>query len=120
MTEKAIENAPRPAGHHQDCAVMACCDHCGCAVVRCHRYQSEDLTPCCKHCTCGTPRPVECDCERRTSDVIEKLRAVLQATRDELNRWGHGDMHYGSMPQNARVVAAVELADRTLKETLDA
>ena len=49
-------------------------------------------------------------------EMIARLREVLQATRDELNNWGHGDYHYGPQPQERSVVDAVALADRTLKE----
>jgi hypothetical protein len=52
--------------------------------------------------------------------VVDTLRATLQATRDELNRWGHGDFHYGAQKQERSVVEAVERADRVLKDTLDA
>lgn len=52
-------------------------------------------------------------------NVIERLRATLQATRDELARWGWGDHHYGTQAQEESVVKAVALADRVLKETLD-
>lgn len=49
---------------------------------------------------------------------IGRLRATLQAVRDELNRWGFGDHHYGATPRDEGVLRAVALADQTLKETL--
>lgn len=49
---------------------------------------------------------------------LTRVRAVLQATRDELVTWGWGDMHYGPQGQEQRVVDAVALADRTLAESL--
>lgn len=51
--------------------------------------------------------------------AVERLREVLQHVRDELNRWGHGDFHYGPQAQEQSVVNAVTMADRVLKETLD-
>lgn len=33
--------------------------------------------------------------------------ALLRETTDELDRWGHGDMHYGSTGQDKRVVERV-------------
>lgn len=53
----------------------------------------------------------ERDAARR---ALRDLTAALQATRDELNRWGMGDMHYGNMPQEKRVVDAVAAADEAL------
>jgi hypothetical protein len=53
------------------------------------------------------PPPIE-----RTE--VERLRAALIATRDELARWGWGDFHYGAQPQDKRVVDAVALADAAL------
>jgi hypothetical protein len=45
---------------------------------------------------------------------IGRLRAALIATMDELDRWGWGDFHYGSQPQDQRVVDAVAKANAVL------
>ena len=66
--------------------------------------------------------PVGClrleDDHQVCDQTIQRLREVLQATRDELDRWGWGDSHWGEQPQERSVVDAVALADRVLKETV--
>ena len=42
---------------------------------------------------------------------LAEARALLQATAVELNKWGWGDMHYGSTPQAESVVLAVTAVD---------
>lgn len=51
-------------------------------------------------------------------EQIQRLREVLQATRDELNEWGHGDFHYGHQAQEKSVVYAVARADGLLEESV--
>lgn len=41
-------------------------------------------------------------------------RAPLERVRDELNRWGRGDMHYGPQDQEQSVVDAVAELDRII------
>lgn len=46
-----------------------------------------------------------------SNEWVSVRREDLQALRDELSRWGWGDFHYGSFPQEKSVVDAVALAD---------
>lgn len=50
----------------------------------------------------------------RLGGTVVRLRVALAATREELARWGWGDLHYGSQRQEASVVAALAVADATL------
>ena len=44
-----------------------------------------------------------------------ELEVALSAAREELSKWGWGDMHYGNdAPQERRVVVALEAIDRSL------
>lgn len=53
-------------------------------------------------------------CERETAT----LRETLYAARTELDRWGHGDMHYGNMPRDEGVVKMLAKIDEVLDATL--
>lgn len=52
------------------------------------------------------------------SDVerLSEMRTVLQDARDELARWGWGDMHYGEQPQEQSVVDTLAKIDAVLGE----
>lgn len=45
---------------------------------------------------------------------IRDLRLALISARGEINRWGHGDMHYGPMPRDPGVVTALAAIDEVL------
>lgn len=44
----------------------------------------------------------------------DRLRAVLTEAREELARWGWGDMHYGATPQEFSVVNMLAKIDTAL------
>lgn len=44
----------------------------------------------------------------------ERLRNVLREARAEVDRWGHGDMHYGAMPRDKGVLAMLAKIDGVL------
>lgn len=46
--------------------------------------------------------------------VIARLSDTLRAARDELTRWGWGDMHYGPTPQERTVVDMVNRCNEAL------
>jgi hypothetical protein len=50
---------------------------------------------------------------------MDRAVELLRSTRDELDRWGWGDMHYGSTGQNPRVVAAVAAIDAFVASLTD-
>lgn len=45
---------------------------------------------------------------------LHELRTLLQDARAELDRWGHGDMHYGPMPRDPGIVAMLAKIDAVL------
>lgn len=45
---------------------------------------------------------------------LDKSQRALKAARDELGRWGWGDMHYGSTPQEASVVDTLAVIDEAI------
>lgn len=45
-----------------------------------------------------------------------RLRAALLRARVEIDKWGHGDFHYGNTPRDPSVLAALADIDRTLLE----
>ncbi len=44
----------------------------------------------------------------------DALRVALTEARKEIDRWGHGDMHYGPMPRDHGVVNALAAIDELL------
>lgn len=44
----------------------------------------------------------------------DTLRWALREARDELARWGWGDMHYGQTPQEQSVVDTIAKIDKAL------
>ncbi len=50
-------------------------------------------------------------------DIYSELgwKHVATVLYNELKRWGWGDMHYGSQPQERSVVAALEVYEQALK-----
>lgn len=57
--------------------------------------------------------PCRADDHRLWADNA-RLRAALRRAREELDRWGHGDFHYGNMPRDKGVLDALADIDRTL------
>jgi|SRR5882724_12628393 len=56
-------------------------------------------------------QPEMIDVLKRQLDLaIEGLREA----RKELDKWGFGDMHYGTMPRSPSVLAGLDKIDRTL------
>ena len=53
----------------------------------------------------------------RSYAEVERLRATLRATRDQLDRFGYGDFRWGDTPRDPEVVAAVQAADAALGGT---
>lgn len=51
---------------------------------------------------------------RLTSRRVGVLTEALMNARDEIDRWGHGDMHYGPMPRDPGVVSALASIDEVL------
>lgn len=49
---------------------------------------------------------------------IDTMRETLFAARMELERWGHGDMHYGNTPRDPKVLAMLAKIDEVLDVTL--
>lgn len=47
-------------------------------------------------------------------NAIHEIEDTLRAARDELIRWGWGDMHYGPTPQERRVVDMVNRCNQAL------
>lgn len=47
-------------------------------------------------------------------EALEDLLEALYEARDELERWGYGDDHYGAMPGDQRVLEAIAKIDRVL------
>lgn len=43
-----------------------------------------------------------------------RLRDALQYARNELDRCGYGDFHYGETPRDPRILAALEIADAAI------
>ena len=52
-------------------------------------------------------------CQRR----LDQAHAALLVARDELARWGWGDFHYGSQPQEKSVTDALAVIDKALEGT---
>jgi len=48
---------------------------------------------------------------------VQRLRGALAEVTAQLARWGWGDMHYGSQPQDPAVIAAMHHGLRVLRET---
>lgn len=45
----------------------------------------------------------------------EEAIEILQAARAEINRWGHGDMHYGPTARDPKVLAMLARIDDFLE-----
>lgn len=49
----------------------------------------------------------------KSFEILWRLNRLIDA-RSEIDRWGHGDMHYGPMPRDPGVVAALAAIDEVL------
>lgn len=47
---------------------------------------------------------------------IKCWKDLARDARDELDRWGHGDMHYGNTPRDPKVLAMVDRINAALRE----
>lgn len=52
------------------------------------------------------------------SREIERLRNALLDAREEIDKWGYGDFHYGDTPREPSVLAALAAIDEVLGEGL--
>jgi hypothetical protein len=60
------------------------------------------------------PRLKPCKRCNRATEREAELLAALGRARTELDRWGHGDFHYGDMPRDPRVLAALADIDAVI------